>query len=76
MKSLPKREMRAPTGAHLVTPERENGQASIRLEVRKLKFQQRTLQIVEWPLGKLFWLIEQRRSRIQDKISNLEADLL
>jgi hypothetical protein len=75
MKSPPKREMRVTESAHLTMPEGENSKASTRLRVGKLKFQRWIFQIVGSSLGKLFWLIEQWRSRIQDEISNLEADL-
>jgi hypothetical protein len=28
------------------------------------------LRLIQWPFGWLFWLIEQRISRIQDQIAN------
>jgi len=65
------RKLHATESVRLIMPEDENSQASIRLRVSKLKFERWIFQIVGSSLGKLFWLIEQWRSRIQD----LEADL-
>ena len=42
--------------------------------VRRLHFQDAALKALEEPLGRLFWSIVQRRSRIETEISRLTSD--
>jgi hypothetical protein len=55
-------------------PKPRRGPQQAASKVSKFHAEYRVLDIVQAPFGFVFWLIEQRKARLQDRIANTRSD--
>jgi len=55
-------------------PAKEKGRRFCYRPGQRLPVGYRLLALLQAPFGKIFWLIEQRKARIQDQVANLGTD--
>jgi len=53
-----------------ISPKKKRGPCRTAPQIIKLPLSYRLLELVQAPFGFVFWLVEQRKSRLHDRIAN------
>ena len=56
-------------------PKRKRRLLQRRSQRLRLLIEYRILSALQWPLGSVFWTLEQRRGRVADKLANREIEI-